>query len=150
MKWGCAWQLSELLLYQVSQLYPALMGKSLFTLLILFSAWKLPETQIFHTYTIFLIQIWSSVDNSHWQNGASSVEVHQGGQGWSTCPGRRLWETRACSAWRSDGFGGNYQKLPSTSWEVSEKMEPGSLLRCVVREQETVFINWNRGGSIWM
>jgi len=57
---------------------------------------------------------------------------------WSTCPARRGWGNRACSPWRRDSL----EQLSDTYREITEKMEPCSLQRCILGEQKTM-TDWN-------
>lgn len=76
--------------------------------------------------------VWGSpVEQRHWQTGVSSAESHQDDQGWKTCPVRRGWGTRACSACRRQLWGEPNSYLPVLTGMETEK---GSAVHGRVRD----------------
>lgn len=71
------------------------------------------------------------VEQRHWQTGVSSAEGHQDDQGWKTCPVRRGWGTRACSACRRQLWGEPNSYPPVLT---GMEMEKGSAVHSMVRD----------------
>lgn len=83
------------------------------------------------------------MQKEHQKPGVSSVLRHHNHQGWSICPLRRRWGTRAHSGLRKGGFGGGYHGVNFFTVENGERMTGTYQLRaqyCLLKTPRKIIL----------